>query len=103
MTKAIYESIASQRKGSFSVPMLNDLFEKVTKLSSRKDPHHSRYNLKEEKDGINNEISIFSEKFFELCLRSHLSSWFSSMENEASDKLSEEDIEKILGDDRYRY
>ena len=83
--------------------MLNDLFEKVTKLSSRKDSHHSRYNLRDEKDGMNNEKSIFSEKFFEICLRSHLSSWFSSKENESSDKLSEEDIEQILKDDRYRY
>ena len=110
ITKAIHEKIASQRKGSFSVPMMNDIFENVTKLKSSSHTENFTANSKEQKGdrgNMNNETSIFSEKFFECCLRSYLGdaasgSWPSG-NNETEDNLSEMDIREIIKDDRYRY
>ena len=110
VTKAIHENIASLRKGSFSVPMMNDMFENITKLKSSSYTENITLNSKEQKGdrgSMDVESSIFSEKFFDCCLRSYLGaaaseSWPSS-DNETEDYLSENDIREIVKDDRYRY
>ena len=110
MTKAIHENIASHRKGSFSVPMMNDMFENFTKQKSLSYTENFTVNSKEQKEdrgSMNDETSIFSEKFFDCCLRSYLGaaaseSWPSS-DNETEDDLSENEIREIIKDDRYRY
>ena len=110
VTKAIHETIASHRKGSFSIPMLNDLFEKVSKLRSSSYVQNLPLNSKQrkgDKDRMNNETSIFSEAFFDCCLRSYLGSaasksWTSDS-HETEENLSEDEIRQVLKDDRYRY
>ena len=110
VTKAIHENIASHRKGSFSVPMMNDMFENFTKQKSLSYTENFTVNSKEQKEdrgSMNDETSIFSEKFFDCCLRSYLGaaaseSWPSS-DNETEDDLSENEIREIIKDDRYRF
>ena len=90
--------------------MMNDMYENFTKQKSLSYTENFTVNSKEQKEdrgSMNDETSIFSEKFFDCCLRSYLGaaaseSWPSS-DNETENNLSENEIREIIKDDRYRY
>ena len=109
VTKALHESFTSRTKENFSVPIFNDLYERVIDLK----PSLFTQNLlgntkerKEEKDNSDKDAVIFSEEFYYSCLRSFLeatkSKEWKSNDNNMSNNLSEDDIQQIIKDDRYR-
>ena len=112
VTKALQESFTSRTKGNFSVPIFNDLYERITDLKPSLFTQTLLDNPKERKENKDNgdkEAVIFSEEFYYNCLRSFLEAaasevWDSNdnMDNGKTDTLSEHDAQQILKDDRYR-